>query len=135
MSDVPPEEWVYNERGEIIEGRPQWKGNGYAYFKHTRSLQAKDVWRTRVEVGGQAYIGFATEKYNAEKHWETYTSTAWVHLGDGLTRINPDISQDGQDHCHRVHLRPHIPEAPFDLAVRCEAVSNVPKLQFCDDGV
>jgi hypothetical protein len=38
-------------------------------------------------------------------------------------------------HWHLNHLRPHIPEAPFDLAVRCEAVSNVLQIQFNDDDV
>jgi hypothetical protein len=58
-----------------------------------------------------------------------------VDLVDGTTFIRPDISLDGQQHSHLGHLRHHIPEAPFDLAVRCEAVSNVPQIQFNDDGV
>ena len=69
----------------------------------------------RVEVGGDAYVGFASEQFNAEKHGETYKSTAGVHLDDGTTVIYPDISQDGQEHYHYSHLGPHIPEAPFDL--------------------
>ena len=117
---LEPEGWSHSEGGEIIEGRPQWK-SGYAHFKHTRSLQPKDVWRMRVEVGGHAFVGSATEKYNAEKNLETYKSTAWVNLGSGTTDIRSDISEDGQDHYHPFHLGPHIPEAPFDLAVRCEA--------------
>ena len=80
-------------------------------------------------------VGFASAQFNAEKHVETHTSTAWVWLGDGSTLIRSDISQDGQEHIHPGHLRPHIPEAPFDLAVRCEAVSNVPQIQFNDDDV
>ena len=135
MSDLEPEGWSHNEGGEIIEGRPQGKGNGYGFFKHTRSLQAKDVWRMRVEVGGLAFVGFATGHFNAEKHGETCKSTAGVDLDDGTTRIYPDISEDGQEHYHYGHLRPHIPEAPFDLAVRCEAVSNVPQIQINDDDV
>ena len=122
---LEPEGWSHNGNGEIIEGRPQGKINSYAYFKHSRSLQAKDVWRMRVEVGGRAYIGFATEEYNVEKHWETYKSIAYVRLsggmawllGSGSTCINTDISQDGQQHFYPHHLGPHIPEAPFDLAV------------------
>jgi hypothetical protein len=132
---LEPEGWSHNGRGEIIEGRPQGKGGGPAHFKHCRSLQAKDVWRMRVEVGGRAYVGFATEKYNAEKHWETYKSTAYVVLSSGTMVIYPDISEDGQEHFHPSHLGPHIPKAPFDLAVRCEAVSNVPQIQFNDDDV
>ena len=131
---LEPEGWSHNEGGEITEGRPQSKG-GFAYFKHTRSLQAKDVWRMRVEVGGVAYVGFASEHYNAEKHGETYKSIAGVRLDSGTTCIYPDISQDGQQHFRGGYLRPHIPEAPFDLAVRCEAVSNVPQIQFNDDDV
>jgi hypothetical protein len=130
---LEPAGWSHNEGGEIAGGRPQSNG-GYAYFKHTRTLQPKDVWRTRVEGGG-ACVGFATEKYNAEKNGETYKSTAYVSLDTGTTCINTGISQDGQDHYHLYHLRPHIPEAPFDLAVRCEAVSNVPQIQFNDDDV
>ena len=89
----------------------------------------------RVEVRGSAWVGFASEQYNAEKHGETADSTALVSLGNGTTVIGTDISEDGQRHYHHVHLRPHIPEAPFDLAVRCEAVSNVPQIQFNDDDV
>ena len=89
----------------------------------------------RVEVGGIAYIGFANEHYNAEKHGKTCQSTACVWLYDGMTFIDTAISQDGQEHYHDNHLGPHIPAAPFDLAVRCEAVSNVPQIQFNEDGV
>ena len=131
---LEPEGWSHDEGGEIIEGRPQGKG-GYPYFKHTRSLQAKDVWRRRLKSEGVRFVEFATEQYNAEKHGETYESTAWVHLYTGMTCINTDISQDGEDHYHDCHLGPHIPEAPFDLALRCEAVSNVPQIQFNDDDV
>jgi hypothetical protein len=93
----------------------------------------------RVKVERDACVGFATEQYNAAKHTRTNIrpgkSTSWVDLRNGSTRIRPDISQVGQDHDHPGHLRPHIPEAPFDLAVRCEAVSNVPQIQFNDDDV
>ena len=57
-----PEGWSHNEGGEITEGRPQGKGGGGAYFKHPRSLQAKDVWRMRVKVGGFAFVGFASDQ-------------------------------------------------------------------------
>ena len=61
-----------------------------------------------------------------EKPWEAHKSTAWVSLGRCETHIYSDISLDGQYHFHPRHLRPHIPEAPFDLAqaARCEAVKN-----------
>jgi hypothetical protein len=132
---LEPEGWGHNGQGEITEGRPQGKGGGYAVFKHSRVLQAKDVWKMRVEVGGDARVGFASEQFNAEKHNETHKSTAWVALDNGSTCIGTDISEDGQQHYHDDHLGPHIPEAPFDLAVRCEAVSNVPQIQFNDDDV
>ena len=118
---LEPEGWSHSEGGEITEGRPQWNGGGWARFKHSRALQAKDVLRTRVEVGGGAGVGFATEQYNAEKHNETYKSTARVSLLNGSTVVNTAISLDGQRRYHNDHLGPHIPEAPFDLAVRCEA--------------
>ena len=51
------------------------------------------------------------------------------------TRILPDISLDCQQHGHPRHLAPHIPKTPFDLALRCEAVSNVPQIKFNDDDV
>jgi hypothetical protein len=132
---LEPEGWSHDEDGEIIDGRPQRTGGGGAFFKHPRSLQAKDVLRMRVEVEGDVLVGFATDQYDPEKHWETRESTAYVSLGSGTTIIFPDISLDGQQHFHDCHLRPHIPKAPFDLAVRCEAVSNVPQIQFNDDDV
>jgi len=76
---LEPEGWSHSVGGEITERRPQSKGD-YARFKHSRSLQAKDVWRMRVEVGRRAWVGSANEKYNAEKHGETYKSTAHVSL-------------------------------------------------------
>jgi hypothetical protein len=131
---LEPQGWSHNGGGEIIEGRPQSKGGG-AFFKHTRALQPKDVWRMRVQVGGIACVGFATEQYNAEKDRETYKNTAEVWLDNGTTCIYADISEDGQEHCYPRHLLFQIPKAPFDLAVRCEAVSNVPQIQFNDDDV
>ena len=58
---LEPDGWSHNEGGEIIERRPQSNGY-YAFFKHTRPLQAKDVWRMRVEVGGFAFVGFASDQ-------------------------------------------------------------------------
>ena len=60
-----------------------------------------------------------------------------MSLHSGSTSINTDISQDGQDHFHfepvlstAMHAR-----APFDLALCCGAVSNVPKVQSNEDDV
>ena len=107
---LEPEGWSHNEGGEITEGRPQSNG-GDAYFKHTRSLQPKDVWRTRVEVVRGADIGFATEQFNVEKHGETHENTARVSLYSGTTFIDTAISQDEEEHYHSDHLEDHIPEA------------------------
>ena len=89
----------------------------------------------RVEGEEGAYVGFATEQYNVEKNNETDKSTAHVRLSGGMTRINTEISQDGKDHYHDGYLGPHIPKAPYDLALRCEAVSNVLQIKFNDDDV
>ena len=139
--------WAHNGSGEIVNGQTRVRPEGTAaFFKHSQELQGGDVWRMRVE-GGDAWVGFATEKYNVNlricngfatgryKYGKTVKSTAGVYLGCGTTDIDTDISQDGQDHYHNGHLRPHIPAAPFDLAVRCEAVSNVPQIQFNEDDV
>ena len=66
---LAPEGWAHNDGGEIFEGKPQSRG-GFAPFRHSRELQAHDVLRTKVEGGG-AYVGFATESYDVEKHGET----------------------------------------------------------------
>ena len=58
---------------------------------------------------------FAGAGYDVEREGETYKSTAMVEH----VFICPDISLDGQQHSHFGHLRPHIPEAPFDLALHC----------------
>ena len=122
MAPLDTAGWAHNGGGEIVNGQMRSPEGINAYFKHAQELQGGDVWRMRVE-GGSACVGFATEKYNAEKHGETYLSIIRAWLYDGSMWIHPDISQDGQEHCHGSHLGPHIPEAPFDLAVRCEAVS------------
>ena len=106
-----------------------------AFFKHSQELQGGDVWRMRVE-GGTAYVGFATEQFNVEKHWETAKSAAWVRLDNGSMGIGPDISLDGQEHYHGDHLEDHIPETkPYDVAVRITKDGNLPQIQFNDDSV
>ena len=52
-----------------------------------------------------------------ERWGETYNSIAMVYLCNGTTAILPDISLGGQHPHHFNHLGPHIPEAPFDLAM------------------
>jgi hypothetical protein len=93
-----------------------------------------------VEGGGaHAYVGFATESFDVEKHGETIKSTAAVLLSNGTTLISSDISKDGEGHIHCGHLKDYIPKTlPFDLTWLCaviEAVSNVPQIQFNDDAV
>ena len=118
-------------------GKPQSKGQVASFrgsFRHSRELQAQDVLRTRVEGGGRAWIGFATESYNVEKDGETRRSTAFFSLSDGTTKIGSDISQD--KHLHFDHLGDYIPKnLPYDLALRINKDGNVPQIQFNDDAV
>ena len=110
---LAPEGWAHNGAGKIAGGEPQCRSRmgGLAPFKHSRELQAQDVLRTKVVEGREAWVGFAAESYDVEKDGETYKSTAFVELRDGMTRINTDINEDGQHHFHNCHLRPHIPDA------------------------
>lgn len=65
------------------------------------------------------------------------------HHEDLALRINKDIVSvysgrilhSGQHFSRGHNIRPHTPQAPFDLALRCAAVSNMPQIQFNDDGV
>ena len=67
MAPLDTAGWAHNGMGEIVNGQMRGpEGFREAFFKHSRALQAKDVWRMRVE-GGYAHVGFATEKYNVEK--------------------------------------------------------------------
>ena len=133
---LAPEGWAHDGRGEISEGKPQSKG-GLARFRHSRELQAHDVLRTKVvKVGGGACVGFAAESYDVEKNRETANSTAVVRLYNCMTRIQSDISQDGQQHYHPDHLKDYIPKTlPYDVALRINKDGNVPQIQFNDDAV
>ena len=107
---LEPEGWAHNGNGEIAEGRPQWCEGGVARFRHSRELQAQDVLRTRVVEEGNAYVGFATESFDVDKHVETITSTAVVGLPVGTTLIHTGISEDGEEHYHPRHLKDLIPK-------------------------
>jgi hypothetical protein len=132
---LAPEGWAHDGNGEIAEGKPQSKG-GAAPFKHSQELQAQDVLRTKVVVGGTAIVGFAAESYDVEKHGKTNKNTVWVSLSNGTTVINSDISRDGQQHIHQGHLKDYIPKTlPYDLALRISKDGNVPQIQFNDDAV
>ena len=86
-------------------------------------------------VEGSAFVGFAAESYDVEKHWETEQSIAGMDLYDGTTGINPDISRDGEQHIHGGHLEDYIPKTlPYDLALRINKDGNMPQLQFNEDG-
>ena len=50
--------WSSNDRGEVVNGELRSKG-GETCFKHAQELKANDVWRMRVEVEGEARVGFA----------------------------------------------------------------------------
>ena len=71
----------------MVEGKPR-SCVGHAFFRHSRELQAHDVLRTQVVEGGGAWVGFATESYDVEKHGETIKSTAGVSLSTGTTVID-----------------------------------------------
>ena len=110
--------WGFSENPE--EPPPPW-----AFFKHSQDIQTSDVFRMHVRQGLgceiRAYVGFAGEGFDVHKHGETGQNTAHVLLADGTSMIGADISRDGEQHYGL--LRPRIPEAPFDLALRCEAVT------------
>ena len=81
-------------------------------------------------------VGFATDRYDVEKHEETDNSTASVSLDAGTTDIDTGISQDGQRHWHPSLLEDHIPKTgPYDVAVRITKDGNLPQIQFNDDSV
>ena len=134
LGALEPQGWSHNEGGEIADGRPQSNG-GYGYFKHTRTLQAKDVWKMKVVAGGGASIGIAGEGYDVERHYETYKSTAYVLLSNGSSFICSDISEDGETHGHSCLLEDRIPKTlPYDLALRMSKDGNMPQLRFNEDG-
>jgi hypothetical protein len=60
LGALPPAGWAHNNKGEIRNGEPQSKG-GFAYFKHSQSLEAEDVLRMKVVAGGKAWVGIAAE--------------------------------------------------------------------------
>ena len=130
---LDPEGWAHDEGGEIAEGKPQAKSY-VADFRHSRELQAGDVLRTKVVEGRGAFVGFAAESYDVEKHGATVNSTARVNLSTGTTVIRSDISRDGERHAHHGHLKDYIPKTlPFDVALRISKDANVPQIQFNDD--
>jgi hypothetical protein len=135
MAPLDTAGWAHNAEGEIVNGETRTSEGGSAFFQHPQELQGGDVWRTRVEVG-RACVGFATESYDVEKHWETEESTAGVSLYDGSTCIYSDISKGGEDHGHNHHLKDHIPKThPYDVALRMTKDGNLPQIQFNDDSV
>ena len=70
-------------------------------------------------------VGFATERYDVEKHGETYNSTTRLYLSNGSTDIYSDISEDGQEHEHPDHLEDQLPETkPYDVALRITKDGN-----------
>ena len=123
--------------------------NGGPDFKHSQSLEEGDVWRMKVVAGRGAFVGFATESYDAEKHWETIESTVWMVLSSGTTVIHPDVGQDGWAHdeegnqlagwANNVHynlLKDYTPKTlPYDVALRITKDGNLPQIQFNDDAV
>ena len=81
------EGWAHNDNGEIAEGKLLWCKGGAAPFRHSRELQAHDVLRMQVVKGVTAFVGFAAESYDVEKHRETAKSIARVVLCNGSTLV------------------------------------------------
>ena len=72
-----------------------------AAFRHSQSLEAEDVLRTKVVAGRSARVGIALEGYDVERPRETwFRSIAYVSLFIGSTIIGSDISEDGERHFH-----------------------------------
>ena len=133
MAPLDTAGWAHSDSSEIVNGQMRGAKGYAAIFKHSQELQGGDVWRMRVEIGGSAVVGFAT---NVEKHEETRESTAAVSLGAGTTDIDNRISQDGEYHSHFDHLEDHLPETkPYDVALRVTKDDNLPQIQFNDDSV
>lgn len=128
--DLDPKGWAHNGEGAIVDGNPTSNGPT-AYFKHSQKLRAGDVWKMRLERGQNAAVGFASDKYNVENHSDTYKNTALVTMYDGATDIDTGISQDSHQHLtFPSHLNYRIPDAPYDVALRCDKDGNVPQIQF-----
>ena len=128
--------WQKSPMGETVDGEQQCVG-GAAYFKHSQTLASGSVWRTRVSHahGGDVTIGFAGETLDVKNYVKTFRDSAYVHLGSGTTFIRRLLSEDGRLHCHQTHLQHEIPKTtPYEVALRCEPGSNVPQIQFNDDG-
>jgi hypothetical protein len=90
----------------------------------------------RVDAKSFACVGFAGEAFEPLMGNTAGGSTAWVHLGGGTTCIFSGLSLDGQEHSHSSRLARYLPnELPFDLALHCDPESNVPQVQFNEDGI
>jgi hypothetical protein len=160
---LPPAGWAFFFEGGEIENvengetrckevgcqeEEQYQLDEFACFKHSQSLEEGDVWRMKVVEGMGAFVGFATESYNAEKHWETIESSVWVVLSSGTTAIHPDASYEGwvfdergyqiaggATNVHYGLLYDYTPKTfPYDLALRINKDGNMPQLRCNEDG-
>ena len=130
---LPPAGWACSKNGASANGELQSK-DGYAFFKHSQSLEAEDVLRMKVR-GGIAIVGIAAEGYDVERSWETKKGTAWVYLLDGTSFILSGISEDDCERGHPSLLKDHIPETlPYDVALRVTKDYNIPQIRFNKDG-
>ena len=135
--------WRCSDHGQLRkDGQPQVNKLAVtgqfapqAFYKHSQAIIAGDICKMKV-AGRRVYVGFAGEAYSPWKHNATRGSTAGVWLDSGTTVLRSEISSDGQRHYHPDHLRDFIPKTVrFDVALRCETISNVPQIQFNEDGV
>ena len=127
---LAPTGWTCNRNGQVVDAQPRGTAAG-ACFKHSHALRPGEVVRLRVEEEHYAFVGFAGEEYDVKRDAATEASTAWVNLVDGSSCIGSDISHNGKEHDHEEHHGEHVsPRTPYDLALRVEAVSSVPQIQF-----
>jgi len=120
--------------------------------KHSRALQPGEVWRMTVVEGGSSTVGLSGEAYDVKRPPRGGDAhQAWMSLDCGTTHIDSDMSQDGETHDAYEHLQRDIPSNTFDedgdvvwgdeepepflLALRVDRGSNMPQVQFNDDGM
>ena len=102
-------------------------------YRLTRALWIKMAGYTgpRSRLDNSVHLSYSTLSSAPYNHSTPYAPyTGWPCKG-----YSGRILHSGQ-HFSRGHdIHPHTPQAPFDLALRCAAVSNMPQIQFNDDGV
>merc|ERR1711871_1134880 len=144
------------DHGAVADDRPQWVAAApgastststiarprvsIAFFKHSRALAPGDVFKLRVEGGDGALVGLATEQYVPESHAlgtpGSNNTCFYLGLDDGSSTMGMHMSMDGKSHDLEGTVLNHVPVAyPYDVALRCNKITNSPQVQFNDDDV